>query len=167
MRGRVGVVGASGVFLAHIVLGHLQVEQRRARPHGFADLQVVLLSGEARRTLVVWRQHFDVHRGNGRPAAGGQRRGENVSRQTGETPLRWMERTQSRVTVRTWRRMWRQERAEGQEKKVGTTVSGRVDCLLLGLRAVGWVSSEQCSPNRWEHRVPQRQCEGRGGGTNL
>lgn len=75
MRGRVGVVGgrAGGVSLADIVLGHLQVEQRRPRPHGFADLQVVLLSGEARRTLVVWRQHFDVHRGNGRPAAGGQR----------------------------------------------------------------------------------------------
>lgn len=111
------------MFLADIVLGHLQVEQRRPRPHGFADLQIVLLSGEARRTLVVWRQHFDVHRGNGRPAAGGQRRGENVSRQTGETLLRWMERRQSRVTVRSWRRMWGQERAEGQEKEVGTTVS--------------------------------------------
>lgn len=59
----------SGLFLADFVLSHLQVEQRRPRPHGFADLQVVLLSGEVRRTLVVWRQHFDVHRGNGGPEA--------------------------------------------------------------------------------------------------
>lgn len=111
------------------MLGHLQVEQRRPSPHGFADLQVVLLSGEARRTLVVWRQHFDVHRGNGRPEAGGQRRGESVSRQTGETLLRWMERRQSRVAVRSCRGMWGQGRAEGQGKKGGATVSRRLSTV--------------------------------------
>lgn len=93
-----------GLFLADIVLGHLQVEQHRPCPHGFADLQVVLLSGEARRTLVVWRQHFDVHRGNGRPEAGAQSREGNVRRQTGETLLRWRERRQGRMTVRSCRR---------------------------------------------------------------
>lgn len=79
------------VFRAGIVLAHLQVEQRRPCPHGFADLKVVLLSQEARRTLVVWWQHFDVNRGNGRPEARRQSRAENVSSQTGETLLRWME----------------------------------------------------------------------------
>lgn len=94
------------LFIVGVALGHLQVEQRRPRPHGFANLQVVLLSREARRALVVWWQHFDVHRGNGRPEARRQGRGENVSSQTGETLRKLMERMQSRMTVRSCRRIW-------------------------------------------------------------
>lgn len=45
----------------------LQVEECGSAPHGLADLQAVEELGEARGTLVVRGQHFNVHGGDGAP----------------------------------------------------------------------------------------------------
>ena len=47
------------------VIVYLQIEQCSSSPHSFTDLQVVLLSGEMGRALIVRGQNFDIDRGNG------------------------------------------------------------------------------------------------------
>lgn len=60
-------------------MSHLQVEQNGSDPHGLADLQAVGEQREARRALVVGRQHLDVHGGDGAPAGGGKKKEHPVS----------------------------------------------------------------------------------------
>lgn len=71
-----------------------------------------------------------------------------------------------------WQKNMVEERGTGElkgrgNKKVGQPCRKWANCLQLGLGVVGWVSSEQCSPNQWTHRVQQQQCERRGSVTNL
>lgn len=152
------------MFVAGAALAHLQVEQRGPRPHSFADLQVVLLSGEARRALVVWRQHFDVHRGNGRPAAGGQRRGENVSRQTGETPARWMEPSDSQILEKDVggrkelkgreKNSWDNRVGRGRQSTAGVKSGGVGELRAVSTQSMGTPSTAAAVREAWRRNKP-------------